>query len=84
MWQPRGTGGSAPQPGDIVMYKNDLARTGQYPLETKLTPANVSSANFGLDANNEGPGGLNNGVFNENALQGHSQSGAYAGIQHSF
>jgi predicted porin len=48
------------------------------------TVHNSSSANFGLDANNEGPGGLNNGVFNENALQGHSQSGAYAGIQHSF
>jgi len=40
--------GSQPQPGDVVMYKNDLARTGQYPLETKLTPANVNSTNFGL------------------------------------
>jgi len=40
--------GSTPQPGDVVMYKNDLSRTGQYPLETKLTPANVNSTNFGL------------------------------------
>ncbi len=40
--------GSAPQPGDVVMYKNDVSRTGQYPLETKLTPANVNSTNFGL------------------------------------
>jgi hypothetical protein len=40
--------GSTPQAGDVVMYKNDLARTGQYPLETALTPANVNSTNFGL------------------------------------
>ena len=40
--------GSAPQPGDVVMYKNDLSRTGQFPLETALTPANVNSTNFGL------------------------------------
>lgn len=40
--------GSAPQPGDVIMYKNDVSRTGQYPLETKLTPANVNSTNFGL------------------------------------
>jgi len=40
--------GSAPQPGDVVTYKNDSARTGLYPLETKLTPANVNSTNFGL------------------------------------
>ena len=40
--------GSTPQPGDVVTYKNDLARTGQYPLETTLTPANVNSTNFGL------------------------------------
>jgi predicted porin len=48
------------------------------------TVRNSSTANFGLDANNEGPGGLTNGQFNENPLQGHTQSGAYAGIQHSF
>ncbi|MBS0416154.1 MAG: PQQ-binding-like beta-propeller repeat protein [Proteobacteria bacterium] len=40
--------GSAPQPSDVVMYKNDVARTGQYPLETTLTPANVNATNFGL------------------------------------
>jgi len=40
--------GNAPQPGDVIMYKNDVSRTGQYPLETKLTPANVNSTNFGL------------------------------------
>jgi hypothetical protein len=40
--------GNSPQPGDVVMYKNDMSRTGLYPLETKLTPANVNSTNFGL------------------------------------
>jgi len=45
---------------------------------------NSSTANFGLDANSEGPGGLTNGSFNENPTQGRTQTGAYAGIQHSF
>ncbi|HEY1998426.1 porin [Paraburkholderia sp.] len=49
------------------------------------TARNSKTANFGLDANNEGAGGLSsNGSFNENPLQGHSQTGVYAGIQHSF
>jgi predicted porin len=48
------------------------------------TVRNSSTANFGLDANNEGPGGLTDGVYNENPVQGHSQTGVYAGIQHSF
>lgn len=30
------------------MFKNDVSRTGLYPLETTLTPANVNSTNFGL------------------------------------
>jgi predicted porin len=45
---------------------------------------NSKTANFGLDANNEGPGGLIDGTFNENPAPGRSQAGAYAGIQHSF
>jgi predicted porin len=48
------------------------------------TVRNSKSANFGLDANNEGPGGLSDGTFNENPVQGRSQTGVYAGIQHSF
>jgi predicted porin len=48
------------------------------------TVRNSSTANFGLDANNEGPGGLTDGAFNENPVPGHSQTGVYAGIQHSF
>jgi predicted porin len=52
------------------------------------TVRNSSSANFGLDANNPGPGGLQNastpGTYNENPTPGHSQTGVYAGIQHSF
>lgn len=49
------------------------------------TARNSKSANFGLDANNEGSGGLgSDGTYNENPLQGHSQTGVYAGIQHSF
>jgi predicted porin len=49
------------------------------------TVRNSKSANFGLDANNVGPGGtVTNGTFNENPLLGHSQTGFYAGIQHVF
>jgi hypothetical protein len=45
---------------------------------------NSKTANFGLDANNPGPGGTASGSYNENPLPGHSQSGVYAGIQHLF
>ncbi len=31
----------------VLTWHNDLARTGQYPLETLLSPANVNSTNFG-------------------------------------
>lgn len=33
---------------DVITFKNDAARTGQYPAETTLTPANVNSSTFGL------------------------------------
>ncbi|WP_116136150.1 porin [Trinickia diaoshuihuensis] len=49
---------------------------------------NSKSANFGLDANAFGNGGnVTSGTttsYNENPLPGHSQTGVYAGIQHSF
>jgi predicted porin len=48
------------------------------------TVRNSNTANFGLDANAEGPGGTTSAGYNENPLPGHSQSGVYAGIQHSF
>ncbi|MGG1944550.1 porin [Trinickia sp. NRRL B-1857] len=52
------------------------------------TVRNSKSANFGLDANSFGNGGnVTSGTtttYNENPLPGHSQTGVYAGIQHSF
>src|SRR6202051_1734247 len=33
---------------DVLTYKNDLSRTGQNLSESVLTPANVTSAGFGL------------------------------------
>lgn len=43
------------------------------------TVRNSKGANFGLNANNPGTA-----VGTDNPLPGHSQSGIYAGIQHSF
>ena len=43
------------------------------------TTQNSKSANYGLNANNPGTS-----VGTDNPLPGHSQSGVYAGIQHSF
>jgi len=40
--------GNGPSPADVVTFKNDVARTGQYLVETSLTPANVNSTSFGL------------------------------------
>ena len=39
---------AAPVGTDVLTYKYDLARTGQNPTETVLTPATVNSGNFGL------------------------------------
>jgi hypothetical protein len=39
---------TAPSSADVVTFKNDVARTGQYLVETTLTPANVNSTSFGL------------------------------------
>ncbi|MEI6001236.1 porin [Paraburkholderia bengalensis] len=43
------------------------------------TTQNSKTANFGLNANNAGTS-----VATDNPLPGHSQTGVYAGIQHSF
>jgi hypothetical protein len=40
--------GGGPSSADVVTFKNDVARTGQYLVETTLTPANVNSTSFGL------------------------------------
>ncbi|WP_042301469.1 porin [Paraburkholderia kururiensis] len=49
------------------------------------TVRNSKTANFGLDANAAGAGGtVSSTTYNENPLPGHSQTGVYAGIQHSF
>ncbi|MDN7671076.1 porin [Burkholderia oklahomensis] len=49
------------------------------------TVRNSSKANFGLNANAAGAGGVQpDGAYNENPLPGHSQTGAYIGIQHYF
>jgi hypothetical protein len=43
---------SSTQPAaDVVTFKNDAGRTGQYLVETTLTPANVNSTSFGLQHN---------------------------------
>jgi hypothetical protein len=42
------TSGNGPSPLDVVTFKYDVARTGQYLVETTLTPANVNSTSFGL------------------------------------
>src|ERR1700721_2146867 len=33
---------------DLLTYHNDIARTGQNPTESILTPGNVASATFGM------------------------------------
>ena len=49
LWLTAGASGlrAGPIPVNVVTYHNDDARTGQYPHETQLTPATVSSATFG-------------------------------------
>jgi len=42
------TSGGGPSASDVVTHKYDIARTGQYLVETTLTPANVNSSSFGL------------------------------------
>jgi outer membrane protein assembly factor BamB len=40
--------GNGPSAADMVTFKNDVGRTGQYLAETVLTPVNVNSTSFGL------------------------------------
>jgi hypothetical protein len=47
------------------------------------TVRNSMTANFGLGPNSACPGGLSDAA-NDNPLPGHSKTGVYAGIQHSF
>jgi hypothetical protein len=39
--------GVGAKPTSVLTYHNDSARTGQYTVETALTPSNVASATFG-------------------------------------
>jgi hypothetical protein len=39
---------SGPSAADVVTFKNDALRSGQYLVETTLTPTNVNSTSFGL------------------------------------
>jgi predicted porin len=45
---------------------------------------NSSTANFGLSSNPAGPGGVSAVGENDNPGYGHSQTGVYVGMQHSF
>jgi hypothetical protein len=42
------TNSNGPSATDVVTFKNDVGRTGQYLVETTLTPTNVASTSFGL------------------------------------
>jgi hypothetical protein len=39
---------SGPTASDVVTFKNDVGRTGQYLVEATLTPTSVNSTSFGL------------------------------------
>jgi predicted porin len=45
---------------------------------------NSSTANFGLEANPAGPGGVTATGMNDNPQPGHSQTGVFIGMQHTF
>ncbi|KVS70061.1 porin [Burkholderia cepacia] len=55
-------------------------------LDLQIASArNSVAANFGLEPNAPGTGGVQaGGAYNENPLPGRSQTGAYLGIQHYF